>query len=187
MVYLGLDGAVVPAGYPLHYQVIVAEPLGEGNSIFLSLSLPDDDTRSPAGQRAVTISTHTDVRSWQHLFESDRAAYDTRKAALTERVLTTAEVALPGLRSAARLILPGTPVSFQRFTHRRLGWVGGFLQTNLLRAWGPRLGRGLWLEGDSIFPGQSVLATALGGMRVAAAMTEGPRHARLAKCWHSRA
>jgi C-3',4' desaturase CrtD len=168
MVYLGLDGAIVPAGYPLHHQVIVAEPLGEGNSIFLSLSLPNDAARSPAGQRALTISTHTDLRSWRRLFETDRAAYDARKAALTERVLAAAEVALPGLRSAARLILPGTPLSFQRFTQRSLGWVGGFPQTSLLRAWGPRLGRGLWLVGDSIFPGQSVLATALGGMRVAA-------------------
>jgi hypothetical protein len=32
---------------------------------------------------------------------------------------------------------------------------------------GPRLGPGLWLVGDSIFPGQSTAATALGGLRVA--------------------
>jgi C-3',4' desaturase CrtD len=174
MVYLGLDDAIIPAGYPLHHQVIVAEPPGEGGlrqgeaSIFLSLSLAGDAGRAPAGQRAATISTHTDLRSWWRLFETDRAAYEARKAALTESVLATAEVALPGLRRGTRLILPGTPPSFQRFTHRSLGWVGGFPQTSLLRAWGPRLGRGLWLVGDSIFPGQSVLATALGGMRVAA-------------------
>ncbi len=169
MVYLGLDDAVIPAGYPLHHQVIVAEPLGEGegNSVFLSLSLAGDEARGPAGQRAVTLSTHTDLRSWWRSFETDQPAYEARKADLTERVLTAAEVAVPGLRRAARLVLPGTPVSFQRFTHRSLGWVGGFPQTSLLRAWGPRLGRGLWLVGDSIFPGQSVLATALGGMRVA--------------------
>ena len=86
---------------------------------------------------------------------------------MTERVLDAAEVAVPGLRGAAKLILPGTPVSFQRFTHRSRGWVGGFPQTNLFRAWGPRLAPHLWLVGDSIFPGQSVLATALGGQRVA--------------------
>ena len=81
-----------------------------------------------------------------------------------------AEIALPGLRGAARRIMPGTPVSFQRFTHRSLGWVGGFPQTSLFRAWAPRLAPGLWLVGDSIFPGQSVLAVALGGMRVAGAV-----------------
>ena len=78
-------------------------------------------------------------------------------------MLAAAEIALPGLAAAAKLILPGTPVSFQRFTHRSLGWVGGFPQTHLFRAWGPRLGHDLWLVGDSIFPGQSILATALGG------------------------
>jgi phytoene dehydrogenase-like protein len=170
MVYAGVDGTILPAGLPLHHQVLVREPLGEGNSVFLSLSLAGDAARGPAGQRALTISTHTDLKAWWRLFESDRDAYEARKAATLERVLDAAEVAVPGLRGAARLILPGTPVSFQRFTHRSRGWVGGFPQTNLFRARGPRLGRELWLVGDSIFPGQSVLATALGGQRVAHAL-----------------
>ena len=45
---------------------------------------------------------------------------------LAEQVLGAAEVALPGLRQAAELILPGTPVTFQRYTRRSAGWVGGF-------------------------------------------------------------
>ncbi len=85
-------------------------------------------------------------------------------------MLTAAEIALLGLATAVRLALPGTPVSFQRFTHRSRGWVGGFPQTSLFRARGPRFGPNLWLVGDSIFPGQSVLATALGGERVAREM-----------------
>lgn len=170
MVYAGLDDAKLSADGPLHHQVLVREPLGEGNSVFLSLSRADDPARAPAGGRTLTLSTHTDLGTWWRLFEHDRPAYEARKAAYTERVLDAAAVALPGLRGAARLILPGTPVSFQRFTHRSQGWVGGFPQTNLFRAWGPRLGRNLWLVGDSIFPGQSVLATALGGVRVAGAI-----------------
>jgi phytoene dehydrogenase-like protein len=77
---------------------------------------------------------------------------------------------LPGLQGATRLILPGAPISFQRFTHRSRGWVGGFPQTSLFRAWAPQVAPGLWLVGDSIFPGQSALAVALGGMRVAGAV-----------------
>jgi phytoene dehydrogenase-like protein len=167
MAYIGLDGDALPAGAALHQQVLVAEPFGEGNSLFLSLSLPDDAGRAPVGGRTLTISTHTQLAPWWALFEKDRDAYEARKAEYTERLLEGAERALPGLRSAARLVLPGTPVSFQRFTHRSLGWVGGFPQTRLDRAWAPRVGPGLWLVGDSIFPGQSVLAAALGGMRVA--------------------
>jgi len=170
MAYVGLDGSILPTDFPLHHQALVREPLGEGNSVFLSLSLPDDAARSPAGHRALTISTHTDLRPWWALFEHDRNAYEARKAEYTERVLDAAQVAIPQLRSAARLVLPGTPVTFQRFTQRSRGWVGGFPQTNLFRAWAPKLGHGLWLVGDSIFPGQSVLATTLGGTRVAHAV-----------------
>jgi phytoene dehydrogenase-like protein len=170
MAYVGLDEAAAPPGAPLHRQVLIGEPFGEGNSVFLSLSLPDDPGRAPAGHRALTISTHTRLKPWWRLFEHDREAYEARKQEYTERLLAAAEIALPGLRGAARRIMPGTPVSFQRFTHRSLGWVGGFPQTSLFRAWEPHLAPGLWLVGDSIFPGQSVLAVALGGMRVAEAV-----------------
>lgn len=170
MLYVGLDGSIVPPGAPLHYQILKDGSPGEGNSVFLSLSLPGDARRAPEGHRALTVSTHTDLHAWWRLFEHDRPAYEARKAEYAERVLALAEVALPGLRGAARLVMDGTPVTFQRFTGRSLGWVGGFPQTSLFRAWGPRLGRRLWLVGDSIFPGQSVLATALGGARVAAAV-----------------
>jgi len=170
MVYVGLDGSILPADFPLHHQVLGREPLGEGNSVFLSLSLPDDAARSPAGHRALTVSTHTNLRPWWALFEHDRDAYEARKAEYAGRVLDAAQVAIPRLRSAARLVLPGTPVTFQRFTQRSRGWVGGFPQTSLFRAWAPKLGNGLWLVGDSIFPGPSVLAAALGGTRVAHAV-----------------
>lgn len=167
MVYVGLDGTAIPTDYPLHHQIVLGRPLGEGNSVFVSLSPAWDESRAPQGQRALTLSTHTSLDRWWHLFENDRVAYEDLKNAMTEKMLTAAEVALPGLRDAARLVMPGTPVTFQRFTRRKWGWVGGFPQTSLWRAVGPRLNRNLWLVGDSIFPGQSTAAVALGGLRVA--------------------
>ncbi len=183
VVYAGLDGSAVPKGFPLHHQVVVGEPFGNGNTVFLSLSPAWDETRAPAGQRALTVSTHTDLESWWSVIEYDRAAlggrsfdplrknlgaaYQARKREYTDRVLTAAERVLPGLRDAASLVLPGTPVTYQRFTRRAWGWVGGFPQTSLLRAWGPRQAPGIWMVGDSVFPGQSVPAVALGGLRVA--------------------
>jgi C-3',4' desaturase CrtD len=170
MVYAGLDGSAIPANYPLHHQVIVREPMGEGNTVFLSLSPEWDAGRAPAGRRALTISTHTALAEWWRLFEADRAAYEARKQVYGERMLAAAEKAVPGLRQAATMILPGTPVTFQRFTRRAWGWVGGFPQTSLFTAWGPRLAPALWMVGDSIFPGQSTAAVALGGLRVARAI-----------------
>ncbi len=173
-IYVGLDASAVPADLPLHHQVVIAEPLAEGNSVFLSLNPDWDENRAPRNRRALTISTHTDLEAWWQLFHQDRAAYEAQKTAYTERVLTAAEVALPHIREAADLILPGTPVTFQRFTRRDWGWVGGFPQTHLFKTWGPRLAPGLWMVGDSIFPGQSTAAVALGGLRVAQAALSYP-------------
>jgi phytoene dehydrogenase-like protein len=84
-----------------------------------------------------------------------------------ERLLKGAERAIPGLQKAVRLCLPGTPVTFERFTRRPKGMVGGFAQESLFTAHGPMTGfPGLWLVGDSIFPGQSTAGVTLGAMRV---------------------
>jgi C-3',4' desaturase CrtD len=181
MVYVGLDGSAVPADFPLHHQVVVQEPLAEGNTVFLSLSPEWDGERAPAGQQALTLSTHTRLEPWWDLYEHDRSAYEARKDAYTERMLEAAQRALPHVRDGATLTLPGTPVTFQRFTRRDWGWVGGFPQTSLFRAWGPRLAPGMWIVGDSIFPGQSTAAVGLGGLRVAdALLNEAGLHKRRA-------
>ena len=174
MVYAGVDESLFPADFPLHHQVIVREPMGEGNTLFLSISPAWDKGRAPAGQRAVTMSTHTALGPWWRLYEADQAAYERRKLAYSNQMLTAATHALPRLREAIKFTMPGTPVTFQRFTRRTQGWVGGFPQTNLFRTWGPRLAPKLWMVGDSIFPGQSTAAVALGGLRVA--------HSILADC-----
>ena len=167
MVYVGFNEHVAAHDTVLHHQVIVREPLGEGNSVFLSLSPAWDKGRAPAGRRALTISTHTALEPWWRLFRFDPQRYEQRKNYYAARMLVAAERVLPGLSAAADLIMPGTPVTFQRFTRRAYGWVGGFPQTNLFQTWGPRLSPNLWMVGDSIFPGQSTAAVALGGLRVA--------------------
>jgi phytoene dehydrogenase-like protein len=167
VVYVGLEEAAIPENFPLHHQVVTGQPLGEGRTVFLSLSPVWDQTRAPAGHRALTLSTHTQFGSWNDLFENDRLGYEMSKQMYTRRLLDAADRAIPGLREAARLVLSGTPVTFERFTRRDWGWVGGFPQVNLFQSWGPRLGPGLWMVGDSIFPGQSTAAVALGALRVA--------------------
>jgi phytoene dehydrogenase-like protein len=101
------------------------------------------------------------------LNKGDQASYDERKNRYTERLLQVAEQVLPDFKGSAELVLPGTPVTFERFTRRAWGWVGGFPQTSLFRSWGPQIGAGLWMVGDSVFPGQSVPAVMLSGLRIA--------------------
>ncbi len=173
--YLGLDAAALPAGGPDHHQVIVdpARPLGEGNSVFISLSDRDDPTRAPAGQRAATLSTHTASAPWQALQVGDPAAHEDRKTEYRERLVAAAERALPGLRGAIRFSLAGTPGTFEYFTRRPGGMVGGFPQTSLLAARGPGVGLpNVWLVGDSVFPGQSTAGVTVGALRVAASVLQ---------------
>jgi C-3',4' desaturase CrtD len=176
MVYIGLDGAGLSPDAPLHHQVLQTAPAAkeappaEGNTLFMSLSLPKDASRAPSGHRALTISTHTDLRPWWQLYNHDSPAYEQRRQDYLEHILTGAERVIPDLRQRAALILPGTPVTFERFTRRRWGWVGGYPQTRLYAARQPRLARNLWMVGDSVFPGQSMPAVALGGLRIARAV-----------------
>ena len=174
--YLGLDDDALPREMADHHQVVVdaERPLGEGNSVFLSLSGRDDESRAPRGQRTATLSTHTAIAPWWRLKETDPAAYEARRAAYAEQLLAGAERAIPGIRNAVRFSLPGTPVTFERFTRRPYGMVGGFAQKSLFAARGPATGLdNIWLVGDSVFPGQSTAGVTVGGMRVAAEVLRG--------------
>ncbi len=167
MLYLGVDSSVIPPDLALHHQVIQSPPLGEGRSVFLSISPAWDAQRAPQGKRAITLSTHTRFDPWWDMAQNDRSAYERTRQVYTDRLISLASRAVPGLRDASELILPGTPVTFERFTRRARGWVGGFPQVNLFQGLGPRIAPGVWMVGDSIFPGQSVAAVSLGALRVA--------------------
>jgi C-3',4' desaturase CrtD len=168
--YLGVPNDALPTEAD-HFQVIknYEQPLGEGNSVFVSISDKTDETRAPLGYRAITLSTHTHIEPWWQLRTSDPAAYEARIADYRDRLLEGAERVIPGLHNRAALIMPGTPAAFQRFTRRPGGMVGGFAQTSLFNARGPHTGIGnLWLVGDSVFPGQSTAGVTAGALRVAA-------------------
>jgi C-3',4' desaturase CrtD len=164
--YLGVDEAAIKDEID-HHQVIVdpAKPLGEGNSVFVSIS-PKWDRRAPQNQRAITISTHTRVAEWYAL-ANDEQAFEDRKQLYLEKLIEAASIALPKLKQHIRLALPGTPLTFERFTQRVNGMVGGFPQKSLWASWVPQIDRGLWLVGDSVFPGQSTAGVTLGALRVA--------------------
>jgi phytoene dehydrogenase-like protein len=178
MAYLGVDeeavnppgGSKPPGGSIDHHQVIVdpAQPLGEGNSVFVSISPGWDHVRAPQGQRAITISTHTRAAEWYALAK-DEAAFEDRKQMYLERLIDAAAIALPKVKQHIRLAMPGTPLTFERFTRRVNGMVGGFPQKNLWAGWAPHASRdrAVWLVGDSVFPGQSTAGVTLGALRVA--------------------
>jgi len=166
MLYLGVESSLFPEEFPLHHQIIKNTPLGEGDSVFVSISPNWDKSRAPAGLRAVTISTHTRLGTWWDLKNINDQTYKDQKKIMTEKVLDTVELVLPNFRNSIKLLLSGSPITFKSFTGREQGWVGGFPQTSLFKTFSPRIAKNIWLVGDSIFPGQSTAAVALGGLRV---------------------
>jgi C-3',4' desaturase CrtD len=170
VLHVGVEASAIPEDFPDHHQVLLDldGPLGETRSVFMSLSPTWDTSRAPEGQRAVTVTTHTHVQQWWDLLARDEAAYYAKKDDYQDKVLDTIERILPGFRDKLTLVLPGSPVTYQFYTDRYLGQVGGFPQTSLLRMRSPRTGiANLRLVGDSIFPGQSTAGVTLGGIRVA--------------------
>jgi len=171
--YLGVGEAAIPDGMAEHHQIIACyeRPLGEANSVFISAHPADDRSRAPQGQRAITVSTHTNAERWWRWRSEDPARYRAEKAAMGERMLDTVALALPGIRRHIRYQQIGTPFSFWRYTHREQGMVGGLpqrLSSSGLFSLGPRatgIG-GLWLVGDSTFPGQSTAAVTQSAIRV---------------------
>lgn len=189
MVYLGVPEDRIPPNLPLHHQILTEEGLAEGGMIFLTLSPSWDPTRAPPGFRSITLSTHTALTPWWEALARSPQAYAARKAELTARVLRAARRLLPDLPASEAewpegwVLRTATPVTFYQFTRRARGWVAGFPQTSLWRYIGPRLAPGLWLVGDTVFPGPSIPAVALGAMRVAQQVQREAARARRWLLW----
>ncbi len=95
-----------------------------------------------------------------------KGAYSELKRAYTERVLDVLSAQFPDARNAIRSITAATPVTWERYTGRVQGCVGGYPQTSLFKVRGP-LTRfdNMFLVGDSIFPGQSLPGVVTGARR----------------------
>ncbi|WP_041444444.1 phytoene desaturase family protein [Thermus thermophilus] len=116
----------------------------------------------PEGEKTVfSLSLHTPLRLWQGL---SREEYGRLKARWGALALNLGEALLPGLREAEFLLF-ATPLTYRRFAGR--AWVGGYPQTHPFRFPRVRLLANVYRVGEGVFPGQSVPAAALSGLRVA--------------------
>ncbi|MBD1936190.1 C-3',4' desaturase CrtD [Microcoleus sp. FACHB-68] len=154
VVYLGVKDSAIPSGCPPHLQFLYDYDgeIGENNSLFVSVSHPGDG-RAPAGCATITASSFTDTRIW-----SNSTDYEALKERYTE-------AAIARLRSyfnltSATIVYQeaATPRTFERFTGRDRGVVGGIGQR--VPTFGP-FGfatrtpvKHLWLVGDSTHPGE---------------------------------
>ena len=168
MLYLGLEEEVCEKS-GCHLQLLRPDaPLGECGSIFASISPSDDSLRAPEGKRAMTVSTHTRPGHWWQALKQGNDAYDALRKGYRDDVLSLLEDAIPGIGNHIVVEHDATPVSWERWTGRKGGFVGGTPQTGLMGVRGPRTKLGnLFLAGDSVFPGQSLPGVTTGARRTA--------------------
>ena len=161
---LVLYGAVprdrLPADVPGHLQLDWSDP----GSLFVSVS-HEGDGRAPAGQATVIASVFTPARPW---FELEPGAYDAAKAR-AQAGIQRGLGQLLGLKPDDWLHAElSTPRGFQRWTGRPFGYVGGLGQRP--SRFGPfgLASRsplpGLWLCGDSIYPGEGTAGVSLSAL-----------------------
>jgi len=135
-------------------------------NLLVSVSPAADRSRAPAGHHAVTVSTHVDAERWTALARDD-VAYQAAKRALEARLLAQVERVLPGFSDGLGYLRSGSPRTFVRYTRRADGTVGGFPQTTDHANFAAPSHRtdvpGLFLAGDTVFPGQGALGATSSG------------------------
>ena len=172
--YLAIDRTALPDDGPLFHQVLADydRPPHDGNNVLISLSPPGDPGYGPAECRVATLSTHTRAGDWDGL---DAEAYGRKKGVYRDRLLEAVRRAIPG--ATDRLIHGefASPRSFLRYTRRSAGLVGGApvrrSNSTFLAVDADVLGPGLWVVGDSVFPGQGTMAVVLSAIRVVERIT----------------
>jgi phytoene dehydrogenase-like protein len=187
VVFLGVPEAEVDGHEFTHHQLLhdYEAPLGNGNNMFVSISASGDRQSAPPGARAVMISTHCELAEWREL--SDQR-YTARKLEIGGRLVALARRVYPRLASGPYVLEVGAPPTYERFTRRPEGAVGGVRQTlanSNQRAVPHDAGLpGLWLVGDTTWPGLGTVACVVGSRIVAEEVRRRFRKRRVRKADH---
>ena len=160
---------VYPREMPLHHQIHIKKPITgiHSSSIFVSFSHPDDSERTKEGTRVLNISTHTETDYWFSL----NGNYDAEKERVQMKIIDVLNEQLPYFdKDKIKLAFSATPVSWESWVNRKKGRVGGIPQSmdRSLLDWTPNVPpfKGLYLCGDTVFPGQGIPGVTLSGFHV---------------------
>jgi C-3',4' desaturase CrtD len=166
VVYLGVKQAAIPADCPPHLQFLYdyEGPIGENNSLFVSVSHPGDG-RAPDGYATLIASSFTDPNAWEQCGD-----YEALKQQYTETAIARLSQFFHLTPETIVHTEAGTPRTFARYTGRDRGVVGGIGQR--IVTFGP-FGfanrtpiQKLWLVGDSTHPGEGTAGVSYSALTV---------------------
>lgn len=156
VIYLGVDQSAIPPGCPPHLQFLYdyEGPIGENNSLFVSVSHPGDG-RAPEGKATIIASSFTDTEKW---WQGSQEDYERLKQQYTEEAIARLNQYFYLKPETIIHQEAATPRTFAYYTGRDRGVVGGIGQR--IPTFGP-FGFAtrtpiahLWLVGDSTHPGE---------------------------------
>jgi len=156
VIYLGVEQSAIPAGCPPHLQFLYdySGPIGENNSLFVSVSKPGDG-RAPLGKATIIASSFTDASRW---WQGSQEDYEKLKHQYTKDAIARLNQYFYLKPETIIHQEAATPRTFAYYTGRDQGIVGGIGQR--IPTFGP-FGfatrtplNHLWLVGDSTHPGE---------------------------------
>ena len=159
-----------PENLGLHHQIHLdgeKVPYSDSESIFVSMSMRGDQTRAPEGFRTLNISCHASPESWFAMKDD----YEQKKKEVHSYFISVLNKKLPGF-SHAKIEMAdlATPVTWEKWVYRKKGRVGGIPQSmaRSLLNWTPNKTpfKGLYLVGDTTYPGQGIPGVTLSGINV---------------------
>lgn len=153
VLYLGVKRAAIPEHCPPHLQFLYDphQEIGENNSLFVSVSKPDDG-RAPAGCATIIASSFVAADPW---FGTD---YESRKIKYTQEAIAQLQSYFDLSPENILIQEAATPRTFAHYTAREKGFVGGIGQRIPTFAPFGIATRtplpNIWLVGDSVHPGE---------------------------------
>ncbi|MFN3599392.1 MAG: phytoene desaturase family protein [Aquificaceae bacterium] len=164
-IYMTVQGQI-PQDLKHHHFILLEKPIPYTNSrsLFVSISEEEDPILSKEKTRSITISTHTSLELWENL---PREEYLERKEKAIEYCLKILYDHMPAFRNVKKLkVFAGTPKTFERYTGRYRGSVGGipvikdYFPFSYPSPFTPL--EGIYLVGDTVFPGQGWPGVSMG-------------------------
>ncbi|MCR9205629.1 MAG: NAD(P)/FAD-dependent oxidoreductase [Halobacteriovoraceae bacterium] len=155
---------------PLYHQVhINNQTFGKG-SLFYSFSHPQDQERAPEGYQTVTVSSHTKIEKWSKLKDNEQYLIEKRK--IQEEIMSNFKASFEnyGIEEIDKVEI-GTPHTFEKFTRRHKGLVGGLphnLKNNIFTFPSQETPiENFYQIGDTTFPGQGIVGVTTGSLILA--------------------
>ena len=168
--HMGVKAELLSPGIECHH-ILVSEwdkMMDSEGTVFVSIPTLLDPKLAPEGHHIIHAFVTNWIDEWQGLSEKE---YQAKKEATAGRILDKLEKIFPGIEANLDYLEAGTPKTHRRFLGRVDGTYGPLPRKKLWGLLGMPFNRtsikGLYIVGDSSFPGQGLNAVAFSGFACA--------------------